>query len=112
MRPDIEKKLDDNTKKLEELKQQVITLITGKNNELNLLREQMHIANADKKTLREQLDLAKADAAALRRDFPPAPPLPTVDCTCRTCEFLRERQDRERSVTNVTAERGKDVDPL
>jgi len=82
------------------------------NNQIETLREQLHIANADKKTLREQLDIAKADAAALRRDFPPAPPLPIVDCTCRTCEFLRERQDRERSVTNVTAERGKDVDPL
>ena len=67
------------------------------NEEVEKLREQLHIANSDKKTLREQLDLSKADAAALRRDFPPAPPLPTVDCTCRTCEFLRERQDRERA---------------
>lgn len=69
--------------------------------ETERLREQLHIANNDKKTLRQQLDLALADAAALRRDFPPAPPLPTVDCKCRTCEFLRKRQDEEREARST-----------
>jgi hypothetical protein len=37
----------------------------------------------------------ESKVAKLLADFPKAPPLPTVDCKCRTCEFLRERQARK-----------------
>lgn len=47
--------------------------------------------------LRAALAAAVANATQLRRDFPPAPPLPTVDCQCRTCRVMIANQIRARS---------------
>lgn len=45
------------------------------------------------RTLVDAYVYARSDADALRRDFPPAPPLPTLGCQCRTCAILRRQQD-------------------
>lgn len=49
---------------------------------------------------RAALAAAVVDAERLRADFPPAPPLPTVDCQCRTCRRMIEDQLRARAGRN------------
>jgi hypothetical protein len=44
----------------------------------------------------KERDEARADSARLRADFPPAPPLPVLNCKCYACEYLRRKQAEAR----------------